>query len=475
MENIERTRAQVISLAIKLNSFFESLEQVVLTKQSDFTKKASFLIQNRPELFVNLSSIFGDDSILIDLVKSLNLNLSRCVITEVGLSNLCEFAKKYSLPESIELKRFLSIYVFQMLNVADLRRGDVIGVTNLLSQVDADKLMEYGLTLLKRKNDGMKVAVLVDYKCISAMGEYVALKTMKPQLEEKLGVRFDVDSVGQFRNINDIKAISILTTQGSRPVCISVDGVYVDVGRGYYKQLIQEVRTIRKLASNSDSQKRIIFNGDNAYGFVKPRNDCTGLNQLVSVLNESNKKVFTTVESGGKRVLKYNYHPCLVKLLGATQEGNFNQRMMTSISLLVKHKLCHFANIGECECGVSGVSMSRIIDKIGVKVTNQNLSEIAFTLLEIDHDERKQVNDELRARKKTPVISVVDNPNTQPLNKDYGYRFNKPSTPPQPKMSNGSSLFGDIDLANVGNAVVLPHAVGSLSSNKLNAPNILEF
>lgn len=205
---------------------------------------------------------------------------------------------------------------------------------------------------------------------------------------------------------------------------ISIYGVSVDVGAGFYRQLFAEVNTLVKIKRGSNS--RVIMHGNTNYGFVRPLSEDRrlGTNQVHWALHESNRSTFTERMIEGARKLRYEYYKCLLLVIQIPDAhiAPVFCSTMDNMSKLVEHKLLHFGNTGTAclGCGRTSILNESVIKKLNSRIENLSLKEMFEERIstevndEVDDEDADLTGDAIRNEAvngkavPVPIVSVDD-------------------------------------------------------------------
>lgn len=407
MEGIDRSRSQVAGLTISLRSFITSNEKASIADYDELTKNCGYAVRARPELYPNLKQFLVKRNNEFKRIISLfGGAVSDYQITDVGFSHLIEFCLKMELPESDDDLKSLSFVVFQIYEPRQVRKGGAIeifkSVVAYLSKIEADDDADYlkikPVKLLNVKEIGS--VIKIDFKTLTYVVEQKHGLKYKKQLINK-GIYTESDQIGCFRERDSgFDALCFMSTKQRIKSVLTIFGVSVDVGAGFYRQLFAEVNTLIKIKRGSN--KRVVMHANANYGFVKPISEDMrmGSNQVSWVLHQSNLIVFSDYYIDGVKKLKYMYHNCALSVL-QVPDAHVTSTFCTTIdnmSRLVEHKLLHFAGIGEkcSECGAIGSLDDVIKRKLPSKIAQLSISEMIAERrhgTDSDHGENVQLDD----------------------------------------------------------------------------------
>lgn len=261
--------------------YFVSInEHEVLSTYDEILKRNSHLINPRPELFHNLKSfLLKHKNKFMRILLLYGGATSSYVVTDVGLSHLINCSMKNELPENDEDLKSICFIVFQIFDPKEVRRGG--------TQIIFDKFTTYLESLKKNVEPdgtgifGVSVALIVDiltikvdYSTITYVVKYQGCVNVRNEIAKMYSHQLGGDHIGSFRgsDINSYDAVSFMSVRVKINTVVCVLNNMVDIGPGFYKQLLAEANVLLKFKRFmvSGLGKRSILHGNDQYGFVRP-------------------------------------------------------------------------------------------------------------------------------------------------------------------------------------------------------------
>nr|WFJ61578.1 VP6 [Kadipiro virus] len=363
MNTIERTTSLVNETSAQLKTLVSNAEKSHFLKPDEVRAKLAFLINPKQSLFANLNSFFNKQKCLDDLTRILKVcggTETRYQITAIGLSHLIEYCLKYELPNDARLLKSFIFIIFSVFDKVDSRsQGNVMKFDEVYDYINSELAENVDLTACEI--DGSKV-IKISFLTTTYVCEQVNTKLIADQVLAKLGQYLISDQFGYFKakigvNGNEkYDAIAIMNVKQDESCHVDLFRNKYSIIPAYYKQLVAEVRALRKIKSTGHPNG-VKFRGITKFGFVKPLTDMQRFKKtaLNVALMDSNSKYFTT--NAGK--LYYSYDQCVLSYMDDIEiSANRVCRELMDINALVAHKLLHNYGLGtkckNAKCNIVG-------------------------------------------------------------------------------------------------------------------------
>lgn len=246
MEVLSRSRSQTAGVTTFLKYFVKQEDRAFLLDVDDIRKRNGHLLNPRPELFSNLGSFVSGCSAKFQKILNLyGAGGSEYVITDIGFSHLINYCIKYDLPDDNEVIKALCFVIFQIFKPKEIKRG---GVWALFDRFV--KYMKGNEQLIKNSVKGLNVnnhaVIRVEFATLTYIVKYQGCVDVKKEVEVKCLQRLIGDQIGSFKGIDSklYDAVSFMSIKIKINSTLVYNNIVVDVGYGFYKQLLAEVNVL---------------------------------------------------------------------------------------------------------------------------------------------------------------------------------------------------------------------------------------